>query len=167
MAAQEPGPSATRTVVEASTMIAFVFLGTILSGALLTMWLPLPRLFPPPWNLIGIPITVAGASALVFCGAFLSRQGIGTPYPRRPPKRLVTTGPFARIRNPIIASWGVLVIGVAITLNWTGLLLLMIPAFGVIQAYVVYHEEPILKKRFPMEYDSYAARVPRWIPRLR
>lgn len=167
MAGGEPEVTGVRAIAEASIIISFAFLGTILAGFLLTVLLRLPPFFPPPWNFLGIPVAIAGGASLLYCGAFLSRHGKGTPYPRLPPKRLVTTGPFARVRNPIIASWGVLIVGIGIAMNWTGLLLLMVPAFAIIQTYLVYREEPILRRRFPAEYEAYRARVPRWIPRLR
>src|SRR3989454_7696197 len=165
--AAEYEPSVVRAIAEASILILFAFLGTILGGYALPLWLRLPPVLPPPWNLVGLPMGIAGGASLVHCGAFLSRHGRGTPYPRLPPKRLVTTGPFARVRNPIISSWGVMMIGFALAMGWTGLLLLMIPGFLGIHVYVRYHEEPILQSRFGVEYEEYRSRVPRWIPRLR
>jgi len=167
MSADEPDVLAVRAIAEASILMSIAFVGTIFGGFLLTVWLRLPALFPPPWNLLGVPVGAAGGASLVYCGAFLSRHGKGTPYPRRPPNFLVTMGPFARVRNPIIVSWGVVMVGIGIATSWTGLLVVMAPAFAIIQAYLVYHEEPILRRRFPSEYDAYRARVPRWIPRLR
>src|SRR2546426_7698178 len=165
--AAEYEPSVVRAIAEASILILFAFLGTILGGYALPLWLRLPPVLPPPWNLVGLPMGIAGGASLVHCGAFLSRHGRGTPYPRLPPKRLVTTGPFARVRNPIIVSWGVLMIGIGVVLNWTGLFLLMALAFVIVHVYLVFHEEPLLRMRFPVEYDAYRLRVPRWIPRLR
>ena len=167
MAGLEYEPSVVRAIAEASILISVAFLVTILGGYVLTTWLRLPPVLTPPWNLISLPMAIAGAASLLYCGSFLSRHGRGTPYPRRPPKRLVTTGPFARVRNPIIVSWGVLMIGIGGVLNWTGLFLLMAPAFVIVHAYLVYHEEPLLRMRFPAEYDAYRSRVPRWVPRLR
>jgi len=167
MAGMEYEPSVVRAIAEASILISLAFLSTILGGYALTLWLRLPPVLPPPWNLVGLPMGIAGGASLVHCGAFLSRHGRGTPYPRLPPKRLVTTGPFARVRNPIIVSWGVLLIGIGVTLNWTGIFLLLVPAFFVIDAYLVYREEPVLRRRFPAEYDAYLSQVPRWIPRIR
>jgi protein-S-isoprenylcysteine O-methyltransferase Ste14 len=167
MAGGEYEVSAIRAIAEASVVISFAFVGTILAGFLMTVLLGLAALIPAPWNLVGLALAIGGGASLVYCGRFLSRQGRGTPYPRRPPKRLVTTGPFARVRNPIIASWGALMIGLGIWSNWTGLLLLTILAFPLIQAYLVYREEPVLLRRFGAEYEAYRSRVPRWVPRLR
>ncbi len=164
---KEPEVSAIRAVAEASILLSLAFAGTILAGFFVTVLLRLPALIPSPWNLVGLPIAIAGGASLVYCGAFLCRRGKGTPYPRRPPKRLVTTGPFARVRNPIIASWGTFIVGLGVWMNWTGVLLLMVPGFVLIEVYLVYHEEPILARRFGAEYEAYRSRVPRWIPRIR
>jgi protein-S-isoprenylcysteine O-methyltransferase Ste14 len=160
-------PSVMRAIAEASILISLAFLVTILGGYALTVWLRLPPLLPSPWNLVGLPLGIAGGASLVYCGAFLSRHGRGTPYPRLPPKRLVTTGPFAHVRNPIIVSWGVLLVGIGLTLTLAGIFLLLVPAFFGIHAYLVYREEPVLRTRFPAEYGAYKSRVPRWIPRIR
>ncbi|TLZ53866.1 MAG: isoprenylcysteine carboxylmethyltransferase family protein, partial [Methanobacteriota archaeon] len=167
MAGPEYEVSVIRAIAEASFLISLAFLITILGGAGATVWFHLPALFPPPWNLVGLPPAIVGGASLLYCGSFLSRHGRGTPYPRRPPKRLVTTGPFALVRNPIIVSWGILMIGIGVVLNWTGLFLLMAPALVIVHVYLVFREEPLLRMRFPAEYDAYRLRVPRWIPRLR
>jgi len=147
--------------------VSLAFAGTILAGVLVTRLFALPPLFPPPWTLLGLVMAVVGGASLVSCAIFLSRHGRGTPYPRLPPRRLVTTGPFARVRNPVIASWGVMILGLAVAMNWTGIFLLMVPGFVVIHLYITRHEEPILLRRFGPDYEAYRSRVPRWIPRLR
>jgi len=159
--------SVVRGITEAAVLLSILFVATILAGAFVTQVLALPSLMPPPWNAFGFITAVGGGASLVYCASFLSRHGRGTPYPRLPPKRLVTTGPFGRVRNPVISSWGVMMIGLALAMGWTGLLLLMIPGFLGIHVYVRYHEEPILQSRFGVEYEEYRSRVPRWIPRLR
>jgi protein-S-isoprenylcysteine O-methyltransferase Ste14 len=79
---------------------------------------------------------------------------------------LISTGPFALARNPLylgnIALWA----GFALTagLAWT------VPAILALLA-LEYHaivrwEERLLESRRGEEYRAYAARVPRWIPRV-
>ena len=78
---------------------------------------------------------------------------------------LVTSGPFAVVRNPLylgnIAMWT----GFAMTAR----LLWLVPVIVVLLA-VEYHaivkwEEQLLEARFGDEYRAYAARVPRWMPK--
>ncbi len=164
--ADEVHVSTRRAFAEAGVVLSSLFVGVTMAGFLATEILRLPPMLPPPWNLVGVPVAGVGAAALVSAASILSRRGRGTPYPRRPPRELVTTGPFARVRNPLILAWGATVLGIGIAMNWTGLLVLLLPVAIVIHLYVVHHEEPILARRFGAEYEAYRARVPRWIPRL-
>src|SRR5437867_216724 len=100
MAEPEYDVSVVRGIAEASILLSLLFVATILAGVFVTQLLALPPLFPPPWNSVGLVPAIGGGASLVYCAAFLSRHGRGTPYPRLPPRRLVTTGPFARVRNP-------------------------------------------------------------------
>jgi protein-S-isoprenylcysteine O-methyltransferase Ste14 len=79
---------------------------------------------------------------------------------------LVSSGPFALIRNPLY---------VGNILLWTGLavsaqLVWLAPVFVVLLA-LEYHaivrwEEGLLAQRIGEPYSHYAARVPRWLPTL-
>ncbi len=79
---------------------------------------------------------------------------------------LTTTGPYAHTRNPLYL--GSIVIGagfaVAAWSPWTAVL--MAAMFVVIYIPVIRGEEEFLRQAFP-EYDEYARRVPRLLPRLR
>ncbi len=79
---------------------------------------------------------------------------------------LVTSGPFAIVRNPLYVG------NIAI---WTGFaliarLLWMVPLVAALLALeytaIVRWEEQLLIERYGDEYRAYAARVGRWIPRL-
>jgi protein-S-isoprenylcysteine O-methyltransferase Ste14 len=79
---------------------------------------------------------------------------------------LVTTGPFALVRNPLyignIAVW----VGFAFAAH----LPVLAPVVAVVLA-AEYHaivrwEESLLESRRGGEYRDYAARVPRWLPRF-
>jgi protein-S-isoprenylcysteine O-methyltransferase Ste14 len=77
---------------------------------------------------------------------------------------LVSTGPFAFVRNPLYLGNIALWVGFAVSAN----LVWLVPIFLVVLA-LEYHaivrwEEELLKSRRPDEYRAYAARVPRWIP---
>ncbi len=160
-------PSPARAAAEAAILIPFAFGGIIAIGWSLTQWLALPSILRSPFEVLGWPIVAAGAVSLARAGQVLSAHGRGTPYPRRPPRSLVTTGPYARVRNPIFLAWGTVLFGLGIGLQLPGLVLLLVPAAVAIHVYIVYHEEPILARRFGAEFEAYRRRVPRWIPRLR
>ena len=82
------------------------------------------------------------------------------------PRHLVTSGPFARVRNPIIAGEAAVIWGEALYLSSLGVLLYAILFTLAGHRAVVSVEEPELRKRFGERYEVYCRRVPRWLPRL-
>ena len=68
----------------------------------------------------------------------------GTPVPFNPPPKLVNTGPYFYVRNPMLS-------GVFILLNFLELKAI---------------EEPELEKRLGKKYLKYKKRVPIFIPKL-
>jgi protein-S-isoprenylcysteine O-methyltransferase Ste14 len=81
--------------------------------------------------------------------------------------RLITTGPYRFIRNPIYAGLYGLTLAVAIT--WSGWF--TIPLFTLLfalgTALRVATEERLLREHFGAEFDEWARRVPAIIPGLR
>jgi len=94
-------------------------------------------------------------------------EGRGTPAPVAPPDTLVVTGLYTRIRNPMYASYIVIVLGEALLFRSFALALYALVLFGIAHAYVVGSEEAVLRQRFGSQYDDYCARVDRWLPRRR
>src|SRR4051794_32520365 len=78
---------------------------------------------------------------------------------------LAISGPYAYTRNPLY--FGSLLIGIGFAIaarsSWIGVLL--VAMFFAIYMPVIRSEEAFLKKKFP-EFDDYAKRVPRMLPRL-
>lgn len=113
-------------------------------------------------GLLAIGLTLFVASLWRFAG-----EGKGTLAPWDPPRRLVISGPYRYVRNPMIS-------GVVFVLFGEALLLLSRPhvtwaiTFLVINAiYIPLLEEPQLRERFGAAYDEYCRHVPRLLPRLR
>ena len=82
------------------------------------------------------------------------------------PGKLLTEGIYAKIRHPRYVELCLGLLGWALFCNYLAvyvLLALSFPAFFVI----VLLEERELKERFGGEYEEYARRVPRFVPRLR
>lgn len=93
--------------------------------------------------------------------------GRGTPLPCDPPKRLVTSGPYAYVRNPmqcaivaaylccaVVAMDAVLVLGAAV-------------AFAYGAGFSAWHEDERLRQEFGAPWLRYRSGVRPWIPRLR
>ena len=109
------------------------------------------------------------AGAWVLLGAFarFALEGRGTPAPVAPTERLVVTGPYRYVRNPMYLAVAALILGQALLLG-QGRLGIYALAFGVaVVAFVRLYEEPTLRGQFGAQYEAYAREVPRWWPRLR
>jgi protein-S-isoprenylcysteine O-methyltransferase Ste14 len=94
-------------------------------------------------------------------------SGNGTSLPYDPPHRLVTTGPYSFVRNPMQVSMVLAFVMVAITL-WNPWLM---GAAAVAAAYgaglAEWHENLELTERFGTSWVGYRERVRPWLPTLR
>ena len=79
--------------------------------------------------------------------------------------RLITTGAYSRLRHPMYAALGLYALGFAIGWN-TPVHWLSALALALILVLKSRREERFLHARFP-DYAAYAARTPRFVPRLR
>jgi protein-S-isoprenylcysteine O-methyltransferase Ste14 len=124
----------------------------------------------PPANgvrqVTGVIVVAVGAALALWCVATFALVGRGTPAPFDPPRRLVVQGPYRVVRNPMYVG-AVLALGGAAVfyesfslLGYAGLFLV------VTHAFVVWYEEPTLRKTFGTEYREYCGRVGRWWPRV-
>jgi protein-S-isoprenylcysteine O-methyltransferase Ste14 len=115
----------------------------------------------------GIMVGAAGAAVALWCVFTFASVGKGTPAPFDPPRRLVIRGPYHFVRNPMYLGAGVALAGAALfyeslsLLGYTGLF------FVATQLFVVWYEEPTLRRTFGQEYESYCRQVRRWWPNLR
>ncbi len=118
-----------------------------------------------PYQLAVSVTLFAVASAIgMWSGVTMAFAGEATPLPSAMPKRLVMTGPYRWLRNPMAAA-GILQ-GFSVGLAH-GSLCTMIYALlgaGVWHFLVRPVEEADLKQRFGVEYEGYRSRVGLWIP---
>jgi len=80
------------------------------------------------------------------------------------PGKLLTEGPYSVIRHPRYVEVQLGVLGYALIANYLGVYILCALCFPALYL-VVLMEERELRKRFGAEYEEYAKRVPRFIPR--
>jgi protein-S-isoprenylcysteine O-methyltransferase Ste14 len=96
----------------------------------------------------------------------LARAG-GTPYPWDPPDRLVTTGPYAFLDNPMQWSGTALLLLLAALAGSWSLALAAVGATAFASTVARPHEHDALRVRFGPAYDRYLAAVRPWRPRWR
>jgi protein-S-isoprenylcysteine O-methyltransferase Ste14 len=120
---------------------------------------------PSLW-LVGLLPLVLGVGLYVWCAGAFTFIGRGTPAPIDAPHILVTQGAYRWMRNPMYVAVLLVVIGEAIlfrSLLLAGYALLLWAAF---HAFLVFVEEPSLRRRFGASYEAYVHSVPRWLPRF-
>ena len=112
------------------------------------------------------PLWLIGGAAMLWCFWNFTFNGRGTPAPIDPPKELVAVGLYRFVRNPMYVA-GIIVLSGWIL--WSPSLPLIVATFLFFTAahlFVIFYEEPTLKKKFGAAYEDYLKRVPRWIPRI-
>jgi protein-S-isoprenylcysteine O-methyltransferase Ste14 len=90
----------------------------------------------------------------------------GTPVPVASPPRLVVSGFYRYVRNPIYVGFLVILAGEALLFGSRGLLPYTAAAWCAGAAGVRFYEEPTLARKFGADYRQYRGAVRAWIPRL-
>ena len=179
-AAPASGSSSDRVAGEARkpVLVARHLLSILLLPAVVTLAVPYWILSSRPSSLLGsvtastLAALLAGAAVvglgLLLVGGTIRRfatEGRGTLAPWDPPRHLVVSGVYRRVRNPMISGVILILFGEALAILSTPLLQWAV-GFWVINAiYIPLLEEPMLESRFGDEYREYKAHVPRWVPR--
>jgi len=126
-----------------------------------------PKPAPSPLTWLGILLIVLGAAIYFRCAWEFAVRGLGTPAPIAPTKFLVTTALHSYVRNPMYI--GVLGVLLGEALLFRAVVLLKYAAFCFAAAYffVIFYEEPTLRRQFGESYEEYRRSVPRWIPKFK
>jgi protein-S-isoprenylcysteine O-methyltransferase Ste14 len=129
-------------------------------------WALPTRLPLPAWPraLVGCTLILAGGALWFVCLGLFSQRGGGTPFPLDAPRHLVSSGPYAMVRNPIMVGELAVIWGQAIYLASLGVCLYAALITLGAHLAVVFIEEPELRQRFGETYEAYCRSVPRWLP---
>ena len=93
--------------------------------------------------------------------------GGGTPAPIAPTRILVVRGLHRFVRNPMYIGVELAVLGQAWLFHSFPTLVYLAFAAAAVYLFVLFYEEPTLRRRYGEEYARYCAAVPRWIPKFR
>jgi len=151
---------------------AIIFFGIITFFVFCSFWvdkgLHLPYLPHVWWRYViaGIVFTVGLVLALITVSKFFSIRG--TPVPTSPPPKLITTGLYGCIRNPMALGMLLILEGLGFYFGSLSLIIFFAPLPVALYAlYVKAVEEPELELRFGKPYREYKKKVPMFVPRLR
>jgi protein-S-isoprenylcysteine O-methyltransferase Ste14 len=143
--------------------------GTV--AGLVPWWISNWRIRPalldfPYFRWLGVLLIVAAVPVLLDSFARFALQGLGTPAPVFPTQHLVVSGLYRYVRNPMYVAVATVILGQGLlfgnvqVLEYGGLVWLGFHLF------VVFYEEPTLRRSFGSEYEAFCAHVGRWVPRL-
>lgn len=121
----------------------------------------------PRWQFVLAALAVSGVAAMAVQSVREFVRHGGTPVPLDPPTRLVTTGPYAYVANPmqvsgtvLLAMWGFLLASPAVV---AAAVMGAVFSAGV----AAWSEETDLDRRFGEDWRRYRDSVRLWIPRWR
>ena len=130
-------------------------------------WLTDGTLRPQP-SAAAITLMTIGGAIMLWCVIAFGWRGLGTPAPFDPPRRLVVSGLYRFVRNPMYVGMGLFFGGEALLLPsiTRQMLIMIVLLWGAVTIFIVEYEEPVLRRKFGAEYETYCRNVGRWIPRL-
>jgi protein-S-isoprenylcysteine O-methyltransferase Ste14 len=122
-------------------------------------WLPL--------RMVGGLLLAAGILILLDSFVRFAVQGLGTPAPVFPTRRLVVTGLYRYVRNPMYVAVVAAIAGQGLIFGSLHVLEYAAIAWLICHLFVIAYEEPALRSTFGAEYERFCREVPRWLPRLK
>jgi protein-S-isoprenylcysteine O-methyltransferase Ste14 len=120
----------------------------------------------PGVDALGWFLVLAGAAGLGHAFVAFAWHGRGTPAPAAPTERLVVTGAYRYVRNPMYVAVEALVLGQVLVFASWGLFIYLALISIAQGAFVRIYEEPTLREVYGQAYDEFCENVPRWLPRV-
>ena len=165
------GVRAVRARAAAGSALFFLLAPGVVAGLIpwwLTGWEPEdPVSFWGPLRVAGVVLLAAGVGVLLHAFVRFVVEGLGTPAPVVPTKRLVVGGLYRYVRNPMYLAVLAVIVGQALILGRLELLAYAALVAAAFAAFVHWYEEPTLQRQFGDEYEAYRQEVPAWLPRVR
>jgi protein-S-isoprenylcysteine O-methyltransferase Ste14 len=121
-----------------------------------------------PWRWAAVVPSVLGFAVALRCVWDFGWTGHGTPAPIIPPTRLVVVGFYRYVRNPMYMGFFIGWAGLWVIFGRVSVGAIVLTAVAVIgvNLFVLFYEEPHLRRVFGAEYEEYCRNVRRWVPRL-
>ena len=150
-----------------AVFFALLILAFVVVALKVDRLLGITSIFPRPLSIILALPVLAFALILIGWSVLNFIKAKGTPVPVNPPPQLVTTGPYAHVRNPMLTGVFALLFGFGVLLGSVSLLFVFTPLFILINVWEIKAiEEPELLKRLGENYSEYRKRTPMFFPRF-
>jgi protein-S-isoprenylcysteine O-methyltransferase Ste14 len=120
-----------------------------------------------PLRLIGLIMLAGAAIVLIHSFVRFVADGRGTPAPVAPTERLVISGMYRYVRNPMYLAVVTGITGQALALGQYPLLAYAAVVWAATATFARWYEEPTLTRQFGAQYAAYRRAVPAWLPRAR
>ena len=159
--------------------IFLVFVGTLIYLFLLVpffiIWIPYEilsasgndiELSNGVFQYVGFVFIALGIVAYIWCSGSFLFYAMGTPIPFTPTKKLVVSGLYKFVRNPLYIAGTLVLAGETLLFQSKGIFIYTLIMFGVFNVHV-FMEETHLEDTFGKKYEQYRKDVPRWIPRFK
>jgi protein-S-isoprenylcysteine O-methyltransferase Ste14 len=116
----------------------------------------------------GVTLFASGAAIYFWCAWDFVSKGLGTPAPIDAPRVLVVKGLYRFTRNPMYVGVLSVILGQALYYGSLSLARYACVVLAAFYLFVLFYEEPTLRKLFGEQYEDYCRKVPRWLlPRSR
>ena len=106
---------------------------------------------------------VIGITMLLYRIWEFAFYGKGTLSTIDPPKVLVVRGLYKHTRNPMYLAVVCILVSEAIFFRSRDILLYAVIIFLIFHLFVIFYEEPHLRKIFGERYEKYFSLIPRWV----
>lgn len=116
-------------------------------------------------GLLGLAPAAVGVAVYLWCAWDFASFGGGTPLPLDAPKQLVARGLYRFVRNPMYVGVLLAIAGQALWFGSAATLWYTLEVALFFHLFVVFYEEPALRRKFGESYVQYCKAVPRWMPR--
>src|SRR5271167_2917352 len=121
------------------------------------------------WRWLAALPSVLGFAVALRCIWDFGWTGRGTPAPVAPPKRLVVVGFYRYVRNPMYEGFAGGWIGLWVVFGQADPVAIaaVVAVALAVHLFIVFYEEPTLRRKFGAAYEEYCRNVDRWWPRVR
>lgn len=113
-----------------------------------------------------VVLLIIGGAMYLWCLWDFATFGRGTPAPIDAPKRLVVRGLYRYTRNPMYVAVLTFILGWGVLFELLSLVLYALAVGVVVHLFVLFYEEPHLRRVFGLDYEEYCSRVGRWLPKI-